>query len=117
MHSNRHFNGRFQHAVRAGSICGLRVSIFDSHFPSFQIDTSGDLKSHLNHCKQGASLFPNRQSLGCIGFRFVSPHHHHPVDVDPVASNPPSRSSNLRSMLYLLYAREKRSHFAAGEVR
>jgi hypothetical protein len=56
MHSNRHCNGRFQHAFRAGSICGLRVSIFDSHFSSFQIDTSGDLKSHLNHCKQRASV-------------------------------------------------------------
>src|ERR1700722_14628024 len=43
------------------------------HFPPFQIDTSGDLNSHLNHCKHGTSLFSNRQSFGRIGFRFVCP--------------------------------------------
>jgi hypothetical protein len=33
--SNRHFNGCFQNDFRAGSICGLRVSIFEFPFSAF----------------------------------------------------------------------------------
>jgi hypothetical protein len=118
VHSNRHFKGCFQNAFRAGSICSSQVSIFEFPFCAFQIDTSRNLKSHLNHCKQSASSFSDRQSFGRINFRFVSPLHHYPdqVDVKLAASEPPSRSSNLRSMLYSLYS-SRHSHFAAGEIR
>ena len=72
--------------------------------PKRQIDTSRNLKSHLNHCKHNASLFPDRQNFGRISVRFLCPCRHHPVVVKLAASEPPSRSSNLRSMLYSLYS-------------
>ena len=104
MPSNRHLLGVFSTISVPAQFAVCKFPFSNFHFPPFQIDTSRDLKSHLNHCKQSASSFSDRQPFGCISFRFISPRHHHPVDFDLAASNPPSRSSNLRSMLYSLYS-------------
>jgi hypothetical protein len=85
--------------------------------PTFQIqiDTSRNLKSHLSYCKHGASLLSDRQNFGRISPQPVI-HHHDPVGFHLPASNRPSRSSNVRSMLYSLYPKTH-NHFAAGEIR
>jgi hypothetical protein len=117
VHSNLHFKGCFQSAFSVPAqfvVCELPFSNF--HFSPYQIDTSRNLKSHLNHCKHNASLFSDRQNIGRISLHLVCRYRRDPVDVDPAASNPPFRSSNVRSMLYSLYPKTH-NHFAAGEIR
>ena len=67
MVSNRSFLGHLltpAHVRAPGHNC--------SRFPQpkRQIDTSRNLKSHLNHCKHNASLLPDRQNFGRISVRF-----------------------------------------------